>query len=875
MSNGSHIRAVPGDEKPTEGETPEIGSEDTAELEAEPDPDHEYEWVEEEPAHRSLAWLIPVLAVLAVTVWTGFYVTANIDAMVAGAGLQQWLAWTTDWAMPVILVLLAWLIAMRSSSREASRFGDAARELSLESARLEEKLVNVNRELSLAREFLGSQTRDLEFLGRSASERISEHAERLQTLVQDNGEQVDRIANVSTTALENMDKLRGDLPVVANSARDVSNQIGNAGRTAKGQLSELVAGFERLNEFGTASERQVSSLQERVDAAITAFREQADELGSISAARFDALREESDAFRTQLDGREVEALAAIRSRAVAFHEELDTLASDHATQREEAISALDARIAALCETAALTSEDIREGQAAATEVWALQIDAMRDRMRAALDEISTLDSNALRASNEKLQALAAEAERVDERLARRDGLFAAKLAERENALADAENHALQTLSARMAEIDSQIAVSRDEQAEHIQAFAEKGEEIASRLAAMGEQTARIAKSADEAETRISASSALLAGTVNSSQSALSEVESALSALTNSSVRMLELLQASARQSKDDLPAAIGEFETRLETAETRTQALRSALGDAQAMGERLGNAVIEAEDRGMSAAANLEDIAARIVGTTSEQSEALDTLRSRLTALDDSSVASSERIQGELRTAIAALEDKARAALESIETEQAGRVHALAASIGEESGAAIDRAVKDRVESAIGELDIASTKASENSRQAAIQLRDQLTKVNELTKNLEARVTRAREQAEEQTDNDFSRRVALITDSLNSNAIDIGKALSTDVTDTAWTAYLKGDRGIFTRRAVKLLENTELREIANLYESEPDFHEHVSRYIHDFETMLRSLLSTRNGNALSVTVLSSDMGKLYVALAQAIERLRD
>ena len=38
--------------------------------------------------------------------------------------------------------------------------------------------------------------------------------------------------------------------------------------------------------------------------------------------------------------------------------------------------------------------------------------------------------------------------------------------------------------------------------------------------------------------------------------------------------------------------------------------------------------------------------------------------------------------------------------------------------------------------------------------------------------------------------------------------------------------------------------------------------------------MLRQILSTRDGNALGVTLLSSDMGKLYVVLAQAIERLR-
>jgi hypothetical protein len=48
----------------------------------------------------------------------------------------------------------------------------------------------------------------------------------------------------------------------------------------------------------------------------------------------------------------------------------------------------------------------------------------------------------------------------------------------------------------------------------------------------------------------------------------------------------------------------------------------------------------------------------------------------------------------------------------------------------------------------------------------------------------------------------------------------------------------------------------------------------VNRYIHDFESMLRNVLATRDGQLLGVTLLSSDNGKLYVALAQAIERLR-
>src|SRR5690606_1468449 len=165
-------------------------------------------------------------------------------------------------------------------------------------------------------------SRDLESLGRIASERLSQHADRLQGLIHDNGAQVEAIGRVSTTALENMDRLRDDLPVISNSARDVASQIGHAGGVAKSQLEELIAGFNRLNQFGEASSRQVASLRNRVDEALTAFAAQAAQLEEITTRRFAELAERSAAFRAELDGREVETFAAIRRRADALSDEL-------------------------------------------------------------------------------------------------------------------------------------------------------------------------------------------------------------------------------------------------------------------------------------------------------------------------------------------------------------------------------------------------------------------------------------------------------------------------------------------------------------------------------------------------------------------------
>jgi hypothetical protein len=161
------------------------------------------------------------------------------------------------------------------------------------------------------------------------------------------------------------------------------------------------------------------------------------------------------------------------------------------------------------------------------------------------------------------------------------------------------------------------------------------------------------------------------------------------------------------------------------------------------------------------------------------------------------------------------------------------------------------------------------------SQEATDKLASQLSQIEEMTVNLEARLRDTHDGFGGLDSDGFARRMAMLTESLNSTAIDVAKILSNEVTDTSWASYLKGDRGVFTRRAVRLLDNGEARAIAEHYETDAEFAEHVNRYIHDFESMMRVLLSTRDGNAVGVTLLSSDVGKLYVALAQAIERLRN
>jgi hypothetical protein len=872
MSRGSRIVAIGG-----EGEQPESAPTVSASA-AEPEAAFLDDWdsgeADAEPAPRRGQWLAPALAVMAVIGWTGFFAWTRQDLLIAGPTPAQWAELAGAWSGPAMLIGIGWLIAMRHSRREAARFGDTARLLASESERLEQRLLATNRELSLAREFIAAQGRDLEALGRVAVERLTQNAERLQSLIHDNGAQVEALGTVSAAALDNMERLRGQLPVIASSAKDVTNNIGNAGRTAHAQLQELIAGFKRLNEFGQASERQVLALKGQVGDILDEYTRQTDAFDSLANQRFAALAERGEAFRGQLDQHEVDALAAVRNRAGALAEELEETRRRLDEQEAESLTSLRARLGSIRDESATIGRSLREIEDSAASAWQAQLVRMREQFHETLESLGKADADAMAAARARMQALMDEAQRFDANLAERNRRFDEQSARRRDDAAAADAAALARMQEQLAALDAELSARQEAYGRSAGELAATAGAIAEQLATFEARLAEIAHHGSEAEAHIGASLQTLADKLLASRVALEGTDRQVDSLTDASVRLLELIQASVQHSRKDLPEAIASSDTRLADVEGRVFALRDAAAAAGRHGEELaahiraGNAAL---DDAREKADSLHDELER---RQTAHARVLEDLNASLSALARESEGLAAHARSELTEAIAQLSGAARDAVAGIEQLGDEKVMALAARLGSESAAAIDKAMRLRAAEVAGELEQAAAHAAGVSREAAMQLRDQLAKVNELAGNLERRVAHARERAEEQVDNDFARRMALITDSLNSHAIDIARALSADVSDTAWAAYLRGDRGIFTRRAVSLLDSGEARAISQVYESDRDFHDHVSRYIHDFEAMLRQLLSTRDGHALGVTILSSDMGKLYVALAQAIERLR-
>lgn len=790
-------------------------------------------------------WLIPALAIVTLAGWTAFFGWTISGEVLAQPAPAMWAGWIVQWSVPVGLIGILWLLAMRSSHAEAHRFAASAALLSRESAELETRLKVVNRELSLAREFLAAQSRDLEALGRIAAERISTNAAELQALITTNGAQVDAIGSASETALGNMNRLRDDLPVIANAARDVANQIGGAGRKAGEQLDQLTSGFDRLAQTGSTSEAQVHAFGSTVSATLAGFEDQLSRIETLVAGRFAALQSEAEAYRSSLETLEAEAFNALGERA--------RLTATETTQ---------------------LGDQLRASDISAREQLAAGIAHLHEQLLEKLRLVDEIDRTTGAAATERMGQLRSEIARFETQMTERDRLFAEQIEQRQAAIETHESQASEVLAQRLAALDDAIAQRREAQLADTAQLIAHGEDIAAKLDQLGTLLGAIGQQGDLTRTGLSAGLDTLGQQLAAKRAALAETEAQLASLTESGIRLLEIIQSTASTTREELPKAITVAEASMTSVEGRADKVNQLMLRSSQQGSDLSDYLVQTRSEIDAAEVAIAGFKSRLAEQSEDALARLQGLRGGFARLAEESGTLAGDTQERLREALGLLETAIAQAFTTLDTGAREKAAVLAESIGGEAVQALERALRNETAATIGKLEQAAAHASGVGREATIQLRDQLVRVNELTGNLEQRVTRARELAEEQVNNDFARRMALITDGLNSAAIDITGALSTEVADSAWDAYLKGDRGIFTRRAVRLIDNGTARDIAALYSEDETFKANVSRYIHDFEAMLRSMLSTRDGHVLSVTVLGSDMGKLYVALAQAIQRFR-
>lgn len=712
----------------------------------------------EQPRLSVLAFVAPTLLLLAFVGWTAFFGLTYWPEAQSGLDNNRIVELIVRWAVPALLIAVSWLLVMRNSSREATRFGNVAASLRKESDLLSQRMRTVNEEIALAREFLSQNARDLESLGRQSSQKLMESAQVLTAALADSDQKAKTLETVSQSANTNLEQLRKHLPVVTSAAKDVTNQIGSAGNNAQMQIKSLIATLERVRDAGKSVRDYVDGVEVRADDMAVKL-----EQSLISSAKL-------------LDMRSAEALDR---------------SAEMATLMDSATQAMSSGIAQ-------ASGDI----GAILSVSQEQIQSSLSELRKALGDVGS---------------------QTDQEEAR--------------------------IRAMIATISAHIHSSAQQISEVDRVATDQTSKLAFAVSALGDSTRTVG-------------------------SALTDNQLVTQQLIDQSHKLLESLGTANHEISETIPASMDVLSLQLSDGVAQ---IKSALTNAESL-EQLSGSMLEKLNGLEQIIATQRDSVDALMAQSdahfAARHDQVDALGSSLRQTQSLLQEMSDEANGQLVTALLRVRESTRAAAESSRKILDDELAHIADQLTEQNRTALANALDAQVASMNAAVQEAIERNVELSEAATGLVVKQLAELGEMTTTLEGRIADSKNSFESVQDDSFARRMVLLTESLNSTAIDVTKILSNDITDTAWASYLKGDRGVFTRRAVRLIDSKEAKIIANHYGNDSEFREHVNRYVHDFEGIMRLLLSTRDGNAIGVTLLSSDIGKLYVALAQAIERLR-
>jgi hypothetical protein len=110
-------------------------------------------------------------------------------------------------------------------------------------------------------------------------------------------------------------------------------------------------------------------------------------------------------------------------------------------------------------------------------------------------------------------------------------------------------------------------------------------------------------------------------------------------------------------------------------------------------------------------------------------------------------------------------------------------------------------------------------------------------------------------------------------ETLQAMAIDLDRFLEDDPPRELLRRYRNGERDVFARRLVSILGRDQTERIGRQYREDGEFRDTVDTYVHQFEALMEQTARSDRESVLIETYLTSQTGKVYVALASAIGRL--
>ena len=603
-----------------------------------------------------------------------------------------------------------------------------------------------------------------------------------------------------------------------------------------------------------------------------------DEAGALLdrfEARFAALGEQLGTVATAVaahDERLAAGLAGFDTRSAAL-----TRAADAATQASaalaETVPAATLQAATLHDRLGATDADL-QGQLAQTRALMVAVDsaaATASRQIAGLIGAADAAAAALGAPIAALNAAGVAA------LGRADAAVAAT---HEALLGHADALAVHAESARASlhHIGDDAAGRAEKHLGHLQAAA------AQLTGEIDHQAARYAVFIEQLERGFGTLDARLVASVAAGRTGLDTIASgmveardainALAAPIEASRNGIAGVASGADAARTATETAMLAIDATLPAAAGKVAAMTTELAALRASAGRLstpidaGTATIAAANDAMaSARAGLETSARRVGDALAAALAVIADIETRAGGTALASAAQLVDVFGRVRDVANQTAGTMRASLSAVVAE-------AETALAEAGSARADAAFGTPVRAALAELAAANTRTADTAQVAAERITARLLALTATVADVERRRADADNTQDRRIRDDIASRSASLLASMDAAAIDIAALLGAEIDAAAWGRWLAGDRGLFLRRAVRVVDARTAAAIAGHWNGQSDFREVATRFIGEFEALIARVQPEGKGRDLALALLSSDPGKLYIALSQSTDRLK-
>ncbi|MDR0449336.1 MAG: hypothetical protein LBG89_02655 [Rickettsiales bacterium] len=105
---------------------------------------------------------------------------------------------------------------------------------------------------------------------------------------------------------------------------------------------------------------------------------------------------------------------------------------------------------------------------------------------------------------------------------------------------------------------------------------------------------------------------------------------------------------------------------------------------------------------------------------------------------------------------------------------------------------------------------------------------------------------------------------------LNEISVDLVQAANAEIPEQIWDRYRAGDKAVFAKWFAKMVSGADKQKFQALFKSDAAFRGNATHFMRGFHKMLLDAAQDDNKDAITATLLKTDIGRIYLAMKELI-----